>query len=256
MKKLSVVIITYNEEANIGACIDGVQAIADEILILDSYSTDNTEQICHARGVRFEQHKFDGHIQQKNRAKDLATFDWVLSLDADEKPDSTLLNNILQLKNDDFGSAGGYAMNRLNFYCGKPVKTCGWYPDVKLRLWNRTKGAWTGTNPHDRFELFHSEKVIHLNGDILHNTYPTHESMLKQVDRFAKIGAEQYRNKPILWLFMKIVFSVPFKFLRNYFFKAGIKDGRAGLLICFHQMREVYLKYSGALKLKLNSSTI
>ena len=102
MTPLSVVIITKNEESNIAGCVDAVREIADEIVVLDSFSTDKTEQICREKGIRFYQHTFDGHIQQKNRAKDLASHDWVLSLDADEKPNDVLIKNILQLKLGDF----------------------------------------------------------------------------------------------------------------------------------------------------------
>lgn len=247
---LSVVIITFNEQSNIAGCIRSVEAIADEILVLDSFSTDNTPQICRELGVRFEQHTFDGHIQQKNRARLMASQPWVLSLDADERPDETLLHEIRQLKENGFAGPDGYTMNRLNFYCGKAIRTCGWYPDRKLRLWKKDAGAWTGVNPHDRFELTPPATAGHLNGDILHNTYPTHAAMLSQVKKFAAIGAKQYRQKPVFWLLVKMLFSAPFKFLRSYFLKLGITDGKAGLLISYHQMREVFLKYYGALRLK------
>lgn len=250
MEKLSVVIITYNEEANIGSCISSVRQIADEILVLDSFSSDDTRNICQNMGVRFEQHIFDGHIQQKNRAKNMASNNWVLSLDADEKPDEQLLHSIKAMKEANFNNADGFTMNRLNFYCGKPVKTCGWYPDKKLRLWKKNKGEWTGVNPHDRFELNAGCITQHLSGDILHNTYPTHEAMLRQVDKFAQIAAAQLKKKPTHHLLMKMLFSSTFKFVRNYIFKLGFTDGISGFRICFHQMREVYLKYYWALLLK------
>lgn len=250
MEKLSVVIITFNEEANIGSCITSVQQIADEILVLDSFSSDKTADICRSMGVRFEQHIFDGHIQQKNRAKNMASHHWVLSLDADEKPDEQLLHSIKTMKEVNFNNADGFTMNRLNFYCGKPFKTCGWYPDKKLRLWKKNKGEWTGVNPHDRFELKEACIIQHLSGDILHNTYPTHEAMLRQVNKFADIAAEQLKNKPAFLLVAKMLFSSTFKFIRNYIFKLGITDGFSGFRICFHQMREVYLKYYRALLLK------
>jgi glycosyltransferase involved in cell wall biosynthesis len=252
MTPLSVVFITKNEENNIGTCIDSVREIADEILVLDSFSTDNTEQICREKGARFEQHAFDGHIQQKNRAKDLASHTWVLSLDADEKPDATLLEGIKSLKESDFTeNVHGFSMNRLNFYCGKPIKTCGWYPDSKLRLWKKDCGAWTGINPHDRFELTPGRVSAHLPGDILHNTYPTHEAMVKQAHKFAGIAAEQFSQKPLIWLILKMLFSPLFKYTKNYLIKQGFLDGKAGFQICRYQALEVFLKYRLAIKLKL-----
>lgn len=248
--KLSVVIIARNEEENIGRCIDSVLGIADEVLVVDSFSTDKTVAIAQQKGARVIQHTFEGHIQQKNWAKEQATYDYVLSLDADETLSEELKQSILAL-NKNF-EADGYTMNRLNFYLGKPVKTCGWYPDTKLRLWNRHKGAWAGTNPHDKFELNSGASVVHLQGDILHNTYPTRESFLHQREKFADISAQHLKHHSVLWLVWKMIFSAPFKFIRNYIFKLGFTEGTTGLFICYHQSREVFLKYFRAIKLKLS----
>ena len=251
---LSAVIITYNEESNIAECIASVKPVADEILVLDSFSTDRTEAICREKGVRFEQHAFDGHIQQKNRARLMATHEWVLSLDADERPDAGLIQSILKEKAAGFAGADGYTMNRLHPYCGRPVKTCGWYPDTKLRLWKKTAGEWRGINPHDRFELFEGGKAKHLSGDLIHYTYRSHEAMVRQADKFAQIGAQQYKDRSVFWLLGKMLLSGPFKFIRNYLFKAGMTDGLTGFYICYHQAREVVKKYAGALRLKITGS--
>lgn len=251
MTPLSVVIITKNEEKNIGNCIDALRGIADEIVVLDSFSTDKTEQICRKKGARFEQHAFDGHIQQKNRAKELASNEWVLSLDADEKPDFTLLENIKSLKENGFPeNISGYSMNRLNFYCNKPIKSCGWYPDTKLRLWKKNCGVWNGVNPHDRFELYEGFSSLHLAGDILHNTYPTHADMVRQSDKFAHIAAAQFSGKSLQWLIFKMLFSPLFKYTKNYLIKQGFLDGNAGFQICRYQAIEVFKKYRLAIALK------
>ena len=246
--KLSVVIIAYNEEENIGRCIDSVQEIADEVLVVDSFSTDRTVEIAMAKGARVVQHKFEGHIQQKNCAKEQAAFDYVFSIDADEELSSELKQSILSL-NKNF-AVDGYTVNRLNFYCGKPVKTCGWYPDTKLRLWNRMEGEWRGTNPHDKFELAAGSSVLHLTGDLLHNTYPTRESFLLQREKFADISAQHLKGENALYLLWKMIFSAPFKFIRSYIFKLGFTEGTTGLFICYRQSREVFQKYFRALKLK------
>ena len=248
MNKLSVVIITFNEEENIAKCIDSVKEIADEVVVVDSFSTDKTQQIAESKGARFIQHKFEGHIQQKNWAKDQATFDYVLSLDADEILSAELKGVIAETKKDFL--AVGYTMNRLNFYCGKPIKTCGWYPDTKLRLWKKTKGEWKGVNPHDKFELNEGLNTAHLQGDILHHTYPNKEALLNQVEKFANISAQQLKERNIFYLFFKMIFSAPFRFTRNYFMKLGFTEGRAGWEICYHQSREVFLKYYRAIKMK------
>ncbi|MCW5908749.1 MAG: glycosyltransferase family 2 protein [Chitinophagales bacterium] len=246
--KLSVVIIAYNEEENIGRCIDSVKEIADEVLVVDSFSTDNTVAVATKKGARVVQHKFEGHIQQKNWAKENAAHEYVLSLDADEALSNDLKQSLLSLhKNLD---ADGYTINRLNFFCGKPIKTCGWYPDTKLRLWNRTKGEWKGINPHDKFELEKRCSIKHLKGDLLHYTYPTRESFLQQREKFADISAQHLKVERAVFLFFKMMFSAPFKFIRNYIFKLGFTEGATGLFICYHQSREVFLKYFRALKLK------
>jgi hypothetical protein len=176
----------------------------------------------------------------------------VLSLDADEKPDDVLIKNILQLKLGDFPhDLDGYTMNRLNYYCGKPIKTCGWYPDTKLRLWKKQSGAWTGTNPHDRFELFDGQTAAHLEGDILHNTYPTKADMIRQVQKFADIAATHFAKKPLPWLIIKMIFSPIFKFTKNFWIKQGFMDGNVGFQICLYQALEVFHKYRLAIALKL-----
>lgn len=248
MQKLSVVIITFNEELNIGKCIDSVAPVADEVIVLDSFSTDKTKDIAEAKGAKFFQHIFDGHIQQKNRVITYAQHPFVLSIDADEQLSPELQQAILQAKQNK--AADGYTMNRLNFYCGKPIKTCGWYPDKKLRLWDAAKGKWGGVNPHDKFEMQNGAVVAHLNGDLLHDTYPTHEAFLSQVDKFAAISAKHLQHRSYVYLILKLLFSPWFKFVRNYFIKLGFTDGLVGLTICYHQSREVWLKYWRAIKLK------
>ncbi len=247
MNKLSVVIITYNEAANIGRCIDSVNTVADEVLVVDSFSTDDTVRIATAKGARVLSHAFEGHIQQKNWARLQAANNWVLSLDGDEELSAELNASILAAKNN--FTAQGYTMNRLNFYCGQPIKTCGWYPDTKLRLWQKDAGEWRGLNPHDRFELY-SGTPQHLEGDILHNTYPTKQALLHQVDKFATISAQHLKNRGVLYLLFKLLLSAPAKFLKNYVLRLGFTDGLTGFTICFHQCREVFLKYYRALKFK------
>ena len=139
MPEISVVIITFNEEKNIGRCLESVKKVADEIVVLDSFSTDKTEQICATFGVKFFRHVFDGHIEQKNRAITYAAFPLVFSIDADEVLSETLIASILEVKKNN--TKDGWYMNRLTNYCGKWIRHSGWYPDRKLRLFNSHKGA-------------------------------------------------------------------------------------------------------------------
>ncbi|HLP20196.1 MAG TPA: glycosyltransferase family 2 protein [Chitinophagales bacterium] len=250
-KQLSVVIIAMNEEENIGKCIRSVYAIADEVVVVDSFSGDRTVEVAGQMGVRVVQHKFEGHIQQKNWAKEQAAKDWILSLDADETLSPELLLAIAQWKKENNATAQHYRINRLNFYCGKPVKTCGWYPDSKIRLWGKGTGEWRGTNPHDKFTPNDFREVTALMpGDILHDTYPNREAFLSQREKFATISAQHLKNESILFLLLKLLFSPPVKFIRTYFVELGFTDGATGLFICYHLSREVALKYSRAIKFK------
>jgi glycosyltransferase involved in cell wall biosynthesis len=238
---ISVVIIAKNEERNIGRCLASVKEIADDIVVLDSGSTDGTVAICRENGARVEVHPFDGHIEQKNRAISYARFPHVLSLDADEALDETLIQEIKRVKGD--FSASGYTMNRLTNYCGHWVKHCGWYPDTKLRLWDSRKGKWGGVNPHDRFELESGCVINHLKGDILHYSYYSISDHLKQVDYFTTIAAQAHFNNGKRASVLKILVAPAFKFVRDYVFKAGFRDGWYGYVICRISAQATFAKY-------------
>lgn len=246
---LSVVVITYNEEMNIRRCLEAVSSIADEIIVLDSGSQDATRTIAADIGARVAVHAFDGHVEQKNRARAIASCDWVLSLDADEAPDNRLLESIRRLK-ETGSELSAFTMNRLNFYRGKPVKTCGWYPDRKLRLWKNGIGAWAGNNPHDRYSVPEGTPVGHLDGDILHYTYADKAALERQSRKFAAISAQRLQHKSRVELWFKMCFGSIFRFLRTWLFQRGFSSGLRGWELCSWQAREVFLKYRMALKLK------
>jgi glycosyltransferase involved in cell wall biosynthesis len=248
MEKLSVVILTYNEERNIGRCIESVKNLGDEILVVDSFSNDQTESICRQHGVKFIQHVFEGYIEQKNYAMRAAAHDLVLSLDADEALSPQLFASIKKaVANRD---ADGYAMNRLTSYCGKWIYHSGWYPDTKLRLFDRTKGKWGGYNPHDRFEMNAGAVKKHLAGDILHYSYYTFDEHKKQVKRFADISAKALYEQGNRSGFLKLIYKPVARFFRTYFVKAGFLDGRAGFTIARMTAWASYLRYSQLLDLQ------
>jgi glycosyltransferase involved in cell wall biosynthesis len=251
MSKLSVVIITLNEEENIGRCIDSVNGIADEIVVVDSLSKDRTKEIALSKNAKVIERAFTNYIDQKNFALTQASNDYVMNLDADECLSEGLQKNIRDTQEAGFTS-DAYSMNRLNFYCGQPIKTCGWYPDKKIRLWNKTKGKWAGELVHEKLVMSAGSTVTHLKGDILHYSFPTHESLIKQSERFAELSAQQLKNQPLIFLLFKLSFSSRFKFIRNYIFNLGFIDGAAGLEICLCQSREVFIKYFRAIQLKRN----
>lgn len=248
--KLSAVIITYNEANCITDCINSLKDIADEILVVDSFSTDETVSIAEKLGARVLQHKFEGHIEQKNWAKDQATHKFVLSIDADERLSETLRDSIAVEKKLGFHHSG-YYMNRLNFIGNKPIKGCGWYPDKKLRLWNRDLGKWSGINPHDKFRLRSGYPRMKLEGDLWHYSYENRKELFKKSINYGKIGGRYTRTLPYYTLIGKLLFSPLFKFFRNYFLKGGIAYGMNGLSICICQFIESYIKYIYGFGLKI-----
>jgi glycosyltransferase involved in cell wall biosynthesis len=241
MPLLSVVIITLNEEDQIGRCIDSVLGLADEVVVLDSFSTDQTEAICRQKGVVFRQYKFDGYIEQKNRALALASYDFVLSLDADEALSDDLRKSIASVK--DNPGAEGFAMNRLTNYCGKWIRHCGWYPDIKLRLVDRRKAKWVGINPHDELIITGGNK-LHLEGDILHYSYHSIHGHVIQANKFTDISAKAMFEKGIKAQLWKLLIKPAVMFLKSYLLKAGFLDGYYGYVICRISANATFLKYA------------
>ena len=242
--KLSVVIITFNEERNIERCLLSVQELADEILVVDSFSKDRTIEICEKYQAKVIQNPFEGHIQQKNFAMLQAQFDWILSLDADEALSDELTKSIIQIKSIEKSKVNLYEMNRLTNYCGSWVKHCGWYPDTKVRLVNRKFAKWGGVNPHDKLEGSKQEKVEFLKGDILHYSYYTKEDHLKQIEYFSKIAAgelvKQGKNVGQFIVYLKMAAQ----FFKSFVLKKGFLDGKTGWQISKLSAFATYRKYS------------
>ena len=241
MQKLSAVIITFNEERNIARCLESLLDVADEIVVVDSFSTDKTQEIVAKHNAIFIQHAFEGHIQQKNYALSCASFNFVISLDADEALSEILRNSILKLKMGHI--ADGYSMNRLSNYCGHWIRHGSWYPDKKLRLFDRTKVQWAGFNPHDKAEAMEGSVLNHLDGDILHYTYYTIEEHVKKLDYFSTIAAKAYfeKNKQAGWFDLSI--RPGFAFFRDFILRAGFLDGYYGWVIAKFTANYTLQKY-------------
>jgi glycosyltransferase involved in cell wall biosynthesis len=239
---LTVAIITYNEEKNIARCLDSIKEIADEILVVDSFSSDKTEDICRGYNVRFIKNPFAGHIEQKNFALQCASHDYVLSLDADEALSPELLAEVKKVKTSH--ELDGYEFHRLTNYNGFWVRHCGWYPDTKLRLVNKTKAEWKGNNPHDILKMNNNEKVGFLKGDLLHYSYESISAHVIQTDKFTTIAAKAAFSQGVRSSVFKIVTRPMLKFLRDYIMKRGFLDGRYGFIICCINSLSALLKYS------------
>jgi glycosyltransferase involved in cell wall biosynthesis len=241
MEKLSVVIICFNEEKNISRCIDSVRNIADEILILDSDSTDQTVAIAESKGATVKQEPFRGFIEKKNKAVELATHDFILSLDADEALDSRLSDSIAEVKKNFTSRA--YRMNRCSNYCGKFIRHGSWYPDAKIRLFDRRIAQWGGTNPHDKIVLQDNTPVEHLKGDILHYSYHTISDHSTQNNKLSSLAAESLFAKGEKTSLLNIVIRPGWAFFQSYILRAGFLDGLFGLVIAIQISHMTFLKH-------------
>jgi glycosyltransferase involved in cell wall biosynthesis len=241
MEKLSVVIICFNEEKNIGRCIDSVVDVADEILILDSYSTDRTVAIAESKGAIVKQEAFKGFIEKKNKAVELAAHDYILSLDADEALNPLLAGSILQAKENFTNRA--YRMNRCSNYCGRFIRHGSWYPDSKIRLFDRRVAGWGGTNPHDQVVLQDNIPVEHLKGDILHYSYHTVSEHVTQNNKLSTLAAESLFTNGKKTTLLHVFFRPWWAFCVSFIFRAGFLDGLFGFVIAIQIAHMTFLKH-------------
>lgn len=240
--RISATIISYNEEKKIEECIQSLIGVADEILVVDSYSTDKTKQICSKYPVRFVLHHFTNYVDQKNFALETATHDHILSLDADERLSEELRQSILRVK-EDWGSPHGFVFKRFNNYCGKWMHFSGWYPEHKIRLWDRRHGRWEGNDIHETVGI-PSANIRKLSGHLLHYPYLTVDEHLLQVHRFAEIAAKaKYRKGEKMNFVVNVIFSPLFRFVKNYFFQLGFLDGYYGFIFCAASASMTFFKY-------------
>lgn len=241
--QLSVAIITYNEEQNIERCVRSVQPVADEIVVVDSFSTDRTKEICQSLEVRVIEHPFEGYIEQKNFALDQVHSEYVLSLDADEELSEALQRSIIQFKKE--GQAHACKFNRLTNYCGQWIRHCGWYPDTKLRLWKRVEGRWGGINPHDSVQLSSLTSVVWLPGDLLHHSFNTIADHANTANRFSEVAAREAVNRGRkVNLLVHVILNPVFTFIKKYVFQQGFRDGYYGWVISILSSYANFLKYS------------
>jgi glycosyltransferase involved in cell wall biosynthesis len=260
MNRLSVVIITFNEALNIGRCIESVKAVADEIIVLDSFSTDDTVNISVEIGALVYQQKFCGYIQQKNNAIQLSSHNLVLSLDADEALSEQLAASIAIVKADD--NAAAYSMNRCNIYCGHPIRHGLWYPDRKFRLFDNRNGYCGGLNPHDKIILSQPVPTVQLKGDLLHYTYNNFKEYQERNEEVSTVAATSLFHSRAKVHWSKIFLSPVWTFLNGYFLRLGFLDGWHGIEIACQTTSQSFKKYYKLRQLqkqsfqKLNLQTI
>jgi len=245
--KISVVIITLNEEDRLEETLKSCRGIADEIVVIDSFSIDRTIEIARKYTPNIYKNVFVDYSTQKNLAIDKAKNEWILNLDADEQISDTLKAEIVKLKQDREVFEDGFFMNRKTYYLGKWIKHSGWYPDRKLRLFKKEKSRWQG-RVHERLVL--DGQTGRLKGDIIHYTYRNMDDHLKRINRYSRMQAQDIVKKGKKLLFMRAMVLPPITFLRFYIWKLGILDGFAGLIIALVSSWGTALKYLKAIEIK------
>ena len=237
---LSVVVITFNEEANLGRLLESTR-LADEHIVLDCGSTDRTLEIARAFGARTITENWKGYAAQKNSAIDKTTGDWVLSLDADEAAEPELMEEIRHVL-DHNPPVDGYYMPRKNYFLGRWIRHGGFYPDRKLRLFRRGRGRFGERAVHEVVQV--DGPAGTLNHALVHNAYPTLEGYIEHMNRYSSLGAEMKGNRGFSVL--NIVINPLATFVYNYFFRLGLLDGREGLLLNLYHSVYVSWKYAKA----------
>jgi glycosyltransferase involved in cell wall biosynthesis len=251
--KISAVIITLNEEDHIRQAIESV-SWADEVVVVDSGSTDRTVEIAESLGARVLFNEWPGFSDQKQFAVDRASNDWIFSLDADERVTDALKQEILGLREQE-PVAAGYTVPRLSYYLGREIRHGGWYPDRQLRLFDRRKGRWNGAVIHESIAMSDGAKVGQLRGDILHYSVrdaAEHERMI--VERYAPLGAQKMLAEGRRTSHLKAVVSAWFAFVRSYFLKLGFLDGWAGFRIAYFSAHHTLMKHLILLDLQAPSN--
>lgn len=241
MPKISAVIITFNEEMFIDKCLTSLEGIADEIVVVDSFSTDSTEEICRKHNVRFIKHAFEGFRDQKNYAMQLASYKNILSLDADEALSEELRESIKAIK--DKWDYDGYQFNRRSNYCGDWIHHSEWYPDRQLRLFYSDHGKWGELNLHEKFMMSNGATIGRLQGDLLHWPFTSLQDHREKMKKYSIIGAEEFHKSGRKANFFTPYIHYIWGFFRSYIINRGILDGRNGFIICSLYAKSTFEKY-------------
>ena len=245
---LSVVIITLNEELNISRCIPSVLQVADEIIVVDSLSSDNTKAICLSFPVTFIEQPFLGFIEQKNFALQKANHQYILSLDADEALSEGMIAFIKQEKTKGF-SSDAYGFNRFNNYCGQWIKHGTYYPDKKIRLVKSDVATWGGQNPHDKLIPAEGASIQYVKVDILHYIYRRYDEHMAQMNKFSTIAATALFQKNKKPSYLKAILNPAWAFFYAFFLRLGFLDGWNGYMIAKLQAFQTFGKYSKLIQL-------
>jgi glycosyltransferase involved in cell wall biosynthesis len=238
---LSACIVACDEEDRLGDCLSSVRW-CDEILVIDSHSADRTREIAAAAGARVIERDWPGHVAQKDFAIREARNDWVFCIDADERVSPELEKEIVALRDAGFPDAAGFSVPRVSKYLGRWIRHGTWYPDIKLRLFDRRRGRWAGRDPHDRVEV--DGPIVRLRGELLHLPYRSLEEHLITIDRYTTIMARELHAEGRRARLSDLVLRPPARFFIYYVLRSGWLDGWRGLLMASLAAHYVRIKYA------------
>jgi glycosyltransferase involved in cell wall biosynthesis len=240
MSKISAIIITKNEEKHISACIHSLRNLVDEIIVIDAFSTDKTKNIAIEQGAKVVQKAWEGYSQNKNYGNTLAQNEWILSIDADEVISAELAQSIQQLE---LQKNTIYSFNRLNNYCGKWIRHSNWHPDWNIRLFHRQLAKWEGDFVHEKLNFPKTIKIQRLTGLLYHYSYTDDADHWQRIEKYAQLSAQQLLKDGKKANFIKLWLSPIARFIKTFFLKKGILDGKAGWTISWRNAYLVHRKY-------------
>jgi glycosyltransferase involved in cell wall biosynthesis len=241
MHSISAIIITYNEEKHIAACLSSLKNVADEIIVLDSFSTDNTAAICHSYPVIFKQNKFINFASQRNIAMSYATKSYLLFIDADEVLSESLIASLIQLKQKGFDKKV-YTLNRMTNFCGKWIKHGMWYPDKIQRIIASGEGKWVG-EVHEKLQFHNAVSKGLVNGHLLHYSYDSIKALVEKLEKYTTMQSKEMQLAGKKAPIYKMMINPLWAFLNGYFFKLGFLDGWQGFIIQYSIAYQTYRKY-------------
>lgn len=239
MPKLSVTIITKNEAANIRAALDAV-SWADECIVVDAESSDGTPRIAESMGARVIVRAWPGYGAQKNFAAEIAAHDWILSVDADERPSPELAAEIRTLLTQE-PAARGYRVKRVTHYLGRWIRSTDWYPDYQLRLYDRRSGRWSDALVHESVAV--TGPVATLEHELQHFAYRNVGHHLATIDRYTTLAAEDLQRRGRRATLVHLLCNPPFAFFRNYVLRGGVREGMVGVIVSMMNAFYVFVKF-------------
>lgn len=238
---VSAIIVCFNEEDRIQDCLESV-SWCDEIVVVDSFSTDRTPEICRRYTDRFTQHPWMGYREQKAYAHSQASKDWVLLVDSDERVSPELKREILDNLASENGQYAGYAVPRLVHYLGRWWRRGGWYPDYDVRLFRRERATWGGSDPHEKILV--DGPVRRLSHPLYHYSYRNMDDHVARINRFTSISAQELIKRGGRWRLSDALLRPAVRFFRSYILKRGFMDGFAGFYVAVTAAVYVFLKYA------------